>query len=62
MTIQIKITNEDTRENAIIAVTTHETYSNCSGASTTQELKGGQSCEIYLHNEKTVAIKEVQTA
>jgi hypothetical protein len=57
MTIHIKVTNEDSRESAIIEVTPFE-----SGVpQKPQTLKGGESTSnFYLTNSRTIEIKEIQ--
>lgn len=60
MTIRINIKNEDNRENAIISVE-QVYYTNAfKNYNPPQNLKGGESTEVYLHNDIKIIIKEVQ--
>jgi hypothetical protein len=56
MTIKVVVKNDDTRENAIIAV---DVVSD-GGSQSCRELKGGESGEFYIHSGNTIVINEIQ--
>jgi hypothetical protein len=58
MTIKVKISNEDARETAVISVLKQE-KSDQSPAAFAVELKGGESCEEYVHSTQQLLVKEV---
>ena len=59
MTIRLTIKNEDTRENAIVEVAG---VCPASGLPMDHEkqLRGGESCEVYIHAGKEFKIKEIK--
>ena len=62
MTIRVKITNEDIRENAVIEVQVLPTYRTAEGETCVQlpkTLKGGDSCVEWLHSGNSISVREV---
>ena len=61
MTIKLKITNEDTRETAVVEVSSVAAESGAPmGGENPKELKGGESAEVWIHSGKHVHIKEIR--
>ena len=60
MTIQLKITNEDSRENAIVSVTNCNADGSDMEGAATHQLKGGEDCTVYVHSGQGARITEVQ--
>lgn len=62
MTIAIKITNSDSRETAIIRVSTisRQGKSLLPESTGSYELKGGESKELYIHDNLGLVVEEVQ--
>lgn len=61
MTIRLKIENLDSRENAIVEVRKLDAVSGTSSSSQTfPQLKGGESCEEYVHSGQKLEVVEVQ--
>lgn len=56
MTIRIKVTNEDSRESAVVGV--QLTFDGKTQESVV-ELKGGESHETYVHSSQQVLVKEI---
>ena len=57
MTIEVKITNEDNRSDAVISV--QEIMGDSPDSKLCCSLKGGESKTVYLHSGKELTIKEV---
>lgn len=67
MTIKVIIKNDDSRENATIRVTMQELdttvqdpYLKRFKEASSKQLKGGESTEEWVHNERQIVIDEVQ--
>ncbi len=62
MTIAIKISNEDSRENAIVRVGT--LYSKAKSllpiVTNKRELQGGESITEYVHSGQIIVVEEVE--
>lgn len=63
MTIKVTVTNSDSRETAIISVVqkgmTHVPFQTDTDNGPVQELKGGQSAEVWVHAHQYLIVKEV---
>ena len=62
MTIAIKITNEDSREKAVVRVDSLHTKAKSllPLASSRHELKGGESITAYVHSGQSICVEEVE--
>ena len=61
MTIAIKITNTDSRAEAIVAVKVQSTeFERASGGEDVTKLKGGEEVEKYVHSGQRLVVEEVK--
>lgn len=62
MTISIKVTNEDSREDAIVKVSKLQRCSKTllPAVVAVKELKGCESCVEYVHDGQSLIVEEVQ--
>lgn len=62
MTIAIKVTNSDSRENAIVEVRRARTQdkSRLPFVEPAKQLKGGESVTEYVHSGQSLIIEEIQ--
>ena len=57
MTIKLTVTNDDTRENAVVEVKRH--FDN-GLVETIKKLKGGESTTVWIHRDVKVVVEEIQ--
>lgn len=60
MTIRMTIKNEDSRETAVVEVKALNNDLQDIPGTTKHILKGGESCEIYVHSHNNYFIKEIR--
>ena len=59
MTIQVSITNDDSREKAIVAVASQNSDGSEMSGVPIVELAGGESTTVTVHSGKQILIEEV---
>jgi len=60
MTIRVTIKNEDSRDKAIVSVSQLNGDGTPQSGTVETQLKGGESCEKYVHSGQQLLVKEVQ--
>ena len=60
MTIQIGVINKDSRENAIVAVKVQTPAGEPVSGNPDTELKGGESCDKYVHSGQRLVVEEIE--
>ena len=61
MTIKVSVKNEDSRETAIVAVSAISVATGEVDSSVPdKQLKGGESCEVYVHSGQKIVVEEIR--
>lgn len=59
MTIKVTVRNDDTRETAVIGVRQHSA-DGATGKEYEFELAGGNVCEVWVHSQQNVTVREIK--
>ncbi len=61
MTIRISVKNLDSRETAVVAVSCRGTDGEPVPGAPVNELRGGQECLVYVHNQQSLHVEEISS-
>ena len=60
MTIRIMVKNEDSRDTAVVVVKSVNLDGSEIAGMLDNELKGGESCDRYVHSTQQLVVKEIR--